>query len=72
MMFLDGCFILKQLCNYALGINEKELHQSRWAPAQLRSDLTLLENQIRPLRCAVGAVRPNVLNSGLRCLAVYL
>jgi len=46
MMFLDGCFILKHLCNYALGINEKELHQSRWAPAQLRSDLTLLENQI--------------------------
>ncbi|CAD6266280.1 unnamed protein product [Miscanthus lutarioriparius] len=46
MMFLDGCFILKHLCDYALGINEKELHQSRWVPAQLRSDLTLLENQI--------------------------
>ncbi|XP_066353579.1 UPF0481 protein At3g47200-like [Miscanthus floridulus] len=46
MMFLDGCFILKHLCNYALDINEKELHQSRWVPAQLRSDLTLLENQI--------------------------
>jgi hypothetical protein len=46
MMFLDGCFILKHLCNYAHGINEEELHQSMWAPAQLRSDLTLLENQI--------------------------
>jgi hypothetical protein len=46
MMFLDGCFILKHLYNYAGGFNEKELHQSRWAPAQLRSDLTLLENQI--------------------------
>jgi hypothetical protein len=46
MMFLDGCFILKHLYNYALGIHEKELHQSRWEPAQLRSNLTLLENQI--------------------------
>ncbi|CAD6260967.1 unnamed protein product [Miscanthus lutarioriparius] len=46
MMFLDGCFILKHLCNYVRGTNEEELHQSRWAPAQLRSDLTLLENQI--------------------------
>jgi hypothetical protein len=43
-MFLDGCFILKHLYNYALGINEKELHQSRWEPAQLHSYLTLLEN----------------------------
>ncbi|CAD6260972.1 unnamed protein product [Miscanthus lutarioriparius] len=46
MMFLDGCFILKHLYNYGKGINEEELHQSRWAPVQLRSDLTLLENQI--------------------------
>jgi hypothetical protein len=46
MMFLDGCFILKHLCNSALGINETELRQLRWAPAQLRSDLTLLENEI--------------------------
>ncbi|KAJ1261932.1 hypothetical protein BS78_09G066700 [Paspalum vaginatum] len=46
MMFLDGCFIIKHLYNYVLGSDDKELHQSVWVPAQLRTDLCLLENQI--------------------------
>ncbi|KAJ1261930.1 hypothetical protein BS78_09G066500 [Paspalum vaginatum] len=46
MMLLDGCFIIKHLYNYALGSEDKELYQSTWAPAQLRNDLCLLENQV--------------------------
>ncbi|KAL5231411.1 hypothetical protein ABZP36_030187 [Zizania latifolia] len=46
MLLYDGCFIIMHLYNYALGVNEKNLHSTRWAPAQLRIDLGLLENQI--------------------------
>ncbi|WVZ96729.1 hypothetical protein U9M48_042330 [Paspalum notatum var. saurae] len=46
MMFLDGCFIIKHLYNYASVSDDEELHQSTWAPAQIRNDLCLLENQV--------------------------
>uniref|UniRef100_A0A0D9ZTS6 Uncharacterized protein n=1 Tax=Oryza glumipatula TaxID=40148 RepID=A0A0D9ZTS6_9ORYZ len=46
MLLHDGCFIIKHLYNFVLGYNEEELYATRWAPAQLRIDLGMLENQI--------------------------
>ncbi|KAG8084457.1 hypothetical protein GUJ93_ZPchr0010g10292 [Zizania palustris] len=45
MLLYDGCFIIMHLYNYARGVDEENLHRTRWAPAQLRIDLGLLENQ---------------------------
>uniref|UniRef100_A0A0D9ZTT1 Uncharacterized protein n=1 Tax=Oryza glumipatula TaxID=40148 RepID=A0A0D9ZTT1_9ORYZ len=46
MLLLDGCFIIKHIYNFAKGYDEEELYATRWAPAQVRIDLGLLENQI--------------------------